>query len=514
MAELEAQLFASGLPVEALMEKAALALSRRLLELPIAAGVLVLVGPGHNGGDGLVIARELHLAGVPVRLWCPFERRRPLTECHWRHAGWLGISILEHHPDPGDPTLWIDALFGIGQKRPPGEGLELLLEERQRRRPGSLIAIDVPTGLCADSGCLLGAGGATAALTLTVGLIKRGLVQDIALARVGQLERIDLGLPEMLLSALAPEVPLGLGQGDIGQAPAAALNPAAAKYDRGRLLLVAGSQRYRGAAALALSGASASGCGSIRAALPREVAESIWQSQPHVVVETALPATMDGGLNLAPLADGDWSRLDAIVLGPGLGSGPGRASSVEPEDEGATWGRLQTFAGLLLLDADGLNRLVAASSSAAATWLQGRRGPSWITPHRGEFNRLFPDLSDLEPLEAAGAAARRSGAAVLLKGARSVVAAPDGRRWQLLDAAADAARAGLGDVLAGYAAGRGALACSSSAVGAADGDAAHLAAAALAHALAGCHCRRQEGPGGVTPMAVARQLALSGQRAG
>ena len=105
MAALEEKLFASGLPVEALMEKAALAVSRRLLEgppphpgPPLAAGVVVLVGPGHNGGDGLVVARELHLAGVPVRLWCPFERRKPLTERHWSHALWLGSPFWRSPP--------------------------------------------------------------------------------------------------------------------------------------------------------------------------------------------------------------------------------------------------------------------------------------------------------------------------------------------------------------------------------------------------------------------------------
>lgn len=96
MAQLEQQLFDSGLPVEALMEKAALTISARLLSEPgaLREGALVLVGPGHNGGDALVVARELHLAGVRVRLWSPFERQKPLTASHWRHALWLGIERL------------------------------------------------------------------------------------------------------------------------------------------------------------------------------------------------------------------------------------------------------------------------------------------------------------------------------------------------------------------------------------------------------------------------------------
>ena len=527
MAQLEQRLFDSGLPVAALMEKAALALTERLRQRlrphagrsgeggerfwPAEAGVLVLVGPGHNGGDGLVVARELHLAGLPVRIWSPFERHKPLTADHLRHALWLGIPRLGEPPDPSDPALWLDALFGIGQRRAPGEAIERLLEERQRQRPGALVAVDGPTGLCADSGLLLGWGGATAALTWSIGLLKRGFLQDRALARVGELERIDLGLPAVLLAELPGTTPLGLRAGDAASAPWPALDPAAAKYGRGRLLVVAGSRRYRGAAALCLAGASASGCGSVRAALPEELAGDLWLSQPHVVLEAALPSGVGGGLDLAALELPDLTRLDALLLGPGLGPADatgrlGEAAGAGGTGEEGVWQWLQRFAGLLLLDADGLNRLAwRGQADGAAAWLAARGGPTWITPHRSEFDRLFPQWSALEPLEAAASAAGASGAVVLLKGARSVVAAPDGRLWQVSQAAPESARAGLGDTLAGYGAGRGAMA-----VAAGVGqplDAALLAAIALEHAQAGCRCLRRHGPGGVTPEAVAAALA-------
>jgi len=498
MAALENELFASGLPVEALMEKAALAVSRRLLEgAPMAAGVVVLVGPGHNGGDGLVVARELHLAGVPVRLWCPFERRKPLTERHWSHARWLGIPALEEPPDPEDPGLWIDALFGNGQRRPPGEAIETPLHARERAGAGPLVAIDVPTGLCGDTGRLLGQRAARADLTLCVGLWKRGLVQDSALRWVGQLERVDLGLPRALLAQLPPDQPLGLGgpgraAHDAAMAPRPAAEPAAGKYERGRLLVVAGSAPYRGAAHLALAGATASGVGSLRARVPARVAEHLWMVLPHVVLEERR------------LAAGGLDRLDAVLVGPGLGPGPavpGGAEELEP-----WWGALRAFAGLLVVDADGLNRISPA-------WLRGRAGPTWLTPHAGEFRRLWPALAELPPLEAAAEAARDSGVAVLLKGARSVIAAPDGRRWQLMDARGAAARAGLGDGLAGYAAGMGARVIAG--LGARDGhglapgepDASWLALAALDHAQAGCRATRALGPGGATPLAVTELLA-------
>ena len=502
MAALEAELFASGLPVESLMEKAALAVSRRLLDLRDwrgagripAEGVVVLVGPGHNGGDGLVVARELHLAGIPVQLWSPFERRKPLTERHWRHAHWLEIPVLVEPPAAEGPELWIDALFGNGQSRAPGHTIEALLEARNRSSR-ELVAIDVPTGLCSDTGALLGRTAARADLTLCIGLWKRGLVQDRALSWVGRLERVDLGLPRKLLERLPADQPLGLGGPPAGpairasrddrDAPRPEPDPAAGKYGRGRLLVIAGSARYRGAGHLALAGATASGCGSLRAALPPAMGEALWMVHPHVVLEEP------------PLGPSSFERLDAVLVGPGLGSRPDLlqpGGDMRPLCE-PWWDPLQGFPGLLVLDADGLNRINPA-------WLSQRQGPTWITPHGGEFGRLFPDLAESPPLEAAAEAARRTGVTVLLKGARSVIAAADGRRWQVIRACGAAARAGLGDVLAGYAAGLGSRA---SACGGLDG--ALLAVAALDHALAGCRCTERHGPGGATPQAIATTLA-------
>ncbi len=516
MAAIEQELFASGLPVEALMEKAALAVSRRLLRQPDpdpGHGLLVLVGPGHNGGDGLVVAREWHLAGRPVRIWCPFERRRPLTDAHLRHARWLGIPQLQAPPDPADPALWVDALFGLGQTRPAGEEVETLLRERQQRRPEGLVAIDVPTGLSSDDGGLLGTVAACAATTYTIGLIKRGLVQDTALRWVGRLERIDLGLGPSLRRHLPDDPLLGLSAIDQAEAPWPALDPAAGKYGRGRLLVLAGSRRFRGAAHLALAGATASGCGSIRMAPARELAADLWQVHPHLVLEPGLGATPTGGLALADLPEGWLERLDAVLVGPGLGDlGNGdHPPAAIAAGEGRRWRDLSDFTGLLVLDADGLNRL----ATMGADWLQRRRGPTWITPHAEEFRRLFPDLATLPRPEAAAAASLRSGASVLLKGARSVVAAPDGRRWQLLTACPEAARAGLGDVLAGYAAGRGAMALAAIAPEGTEGhhgDGAWLAAAALDHALAGLRCRDRRGAGGASPQAVAEELAFGAPR--
>jgi NAD(P)H-hydrate epimerase len=352
------------------------------------------------------------------------------------------------------------------------------------------------------------------------------LVQDQALSWVGKLERIDLALPRALLERLPQQQPLALAVADLAELPGLPLDPALGKYGRGRLLVVAGSDRYRGAAALALAGATASGCGSVRAALPEAVAAGLWQSQPQVVIQRSLASCPAGGLALGELQSTDLQRLDALVVGPGIGTAVGEkavgekavgdqavsasaggGAYIDEEISGAEldfWQALHRSPALLLLDADGLNRLAGPIARqfgvSPAAWLSGRVGPSWITPHAGEFARLFPELASLPALEAAAAAARASGAAVLLKGARTVVAAPDGRCWQLRQAASAVARAGLGDVLAGYAGGLGALAL-------AEGwpaDAQLLAAAALAHASTGL--RLQQNGLAASPEQLARQL--------
>lgn len=449
MAALEQEWLASGLPVPALMEKVGLAMAAWCLARPqlLTDGVLVLVGPGHNGGDGLVVARELAQAGVRVRFWCPLPLRQALTQEHHRHLQWLGMAELTDPPDPSSPELWLEALFGLGQKRPLPASLASLLRQRQQLRPGRLVSVDLPAGLDGDCGRPFQGGAAVACATLTVGLIKRGLVQDAALEHVGALHRIEAGVPQRLLAGLGERPVLQVSGDDLLSLPWPRPHRAAMKYQRGRLLVMAGSERYRGAASLALEGALASGAGSVRAALPKDLAAAIWQQWPEVVLEAALPAPAAAGLDW-----GGWlhrealTRLDAVLLGPGIGVA---ADLWETQAE-----PLLSFPGLLVLDADGLNQL--AASSVGWRWLLARSGPTWITPHAGEFARLFPEFDLAQPLEAARRAADCSGAHVVLKGAHSVVAAPGRALHQLISGHPRTARTGLGDVLAGFVAGWGA----------------------------------------------------------
>ena len=491
MLALEQEWLASGLPVAALMETVGQRMADWFLARPqlLTSGVLVLVGPGHNGGDGLVVGRKLFEANVDVRVWAPIALRKPLTQEHWRHLLWLGATCLQSSPDPAEQGLWIEALFGLGQKRPLPVDLADLLQRRQRHFPRRLVSLDCPAGLDSDTGCPIEGGAAMASHTLCVGLIKRGLVQDAAIAHVGCLHRIDPAVPVRLTQSLASPPTLRLRADDLAALPRPPELPAAMKYQRGRLLVIAGSERYRGAAHLALRGALASGAGSVEACLPDCVAEHLWQWAPEVVLRADLPSDRQGSLEWGQaLVQGDLARLDAVLLGPGLGMVQGCWQQwAEP---------LLEFSGLLVLDADGLNQLAAADGGWR--WLLKRSGPTWITPHGSEFERLFPDCQMGSALDKAAAAADCSGVAVLLKGAHSVIASPGGDVRQLTDTDPEVARTGLGDLLAGHAAGWGSRCL------AAKGNLSFedLAASALLHAVAAQTCDQSSGA-----IAISEQLA-------
>ncbi len=454
MLAIEEKIFASGLPVASLMEKVGLGMTswfkknKYLLE----EGVCLLIGPGHNGGDGLVVARELFLSGIDVKIWCPFEIRKELTSQLFRHVSWLGIQQLLSPPDPKDPSLWIDALFGLAQSRPLPSFLSELFQTRNLYQSGRLVSLDIPSGLNPDSGVPFLGSAAIASTTLTVGLYKRGLIQDSALGFVGNLVRIDIGINQSLLKDFCSKQPLQIISKDLPSIPFPNPSQNSMKYERGRTLIISGSNHFKGAANLTIQGALSSGVGSIKAALPREIGDLLWQLAPEVVFVSPLESSKKGGAKIGHfLKDFDLSRVDSILFGPGLGSLGDQWNLVDEP--------LSTFSGLLVIDADGLNRL--AGSLLGWSWLKRRNGPTWITPHQAEFRNLFPEIKTEKPLDAALEASRLSGAAVLLKGAHSVIAEKNGSLWQLVNSVPFVARSGLGDLLAGYLAGVGALAISS-----------------------------------------------------
>ena len=246
------------------------------------------------------------------------------------------------------------------------------------------------------------------------------------------------------------------------------------KYQRGRVLVVAGSEKYRGAASLALNGALASGVGSVSALLPKSVSSALWSTHPEVLLSGDLDTFPEGSSNFSNvLKEVDLNRFDSILLGPGLGIA-GKKDSFDNV--------LKDFKGLLILDADAINRLSLTHNGLK--WLNDRKGPTWLTPHIEEFKRLFPLIDCSNPLKAAIEAAKICSSSVLLKCAHSVISDPEGKTWQIGQVNSSVARTGLGDVLAGFVSGVGAFGLASTN----RLDTNLLAASALMHAYAGAAC--------------------------
>ena len=490
MQNIEKKMFSMGMPVEALMEKVGIGISSWILDSQglIENGAIVLVGPGHNGGDGLVVARELYIAGVDVSIWCPFPLKKELTQKHFDYALHIGINNLEHKPDSNTDLLWIEALFGLGQSRIISDEILNLLNSKKKFSPDKLISIDVPAGLNSDNGNLISNTSCIASSTLSLGLFKSGLIQDSAIDCVGDLEIVDIGIPENILADLPETQPLRISFSDLTTFVWPKPPQSKSKYQRGRVLLVVGSEKYRGAASLALNGALASGAGSISALLPSSVASDLWSTHPEVLLLGDLDTFQNGASDFSKvLHEIDLNRFDSILLGPGLGI---------TEEKDCFGADLLNFKGILILDADAINRL--SKTSKGWKWLNDRRGPTWLTPHIDEFKRLFPFVDCSYPMKAGIEAAKICGSSVLLKCAHSVIADPMGKTWQIGQVDSSVARTGLGDVLAGFVAGMGAISLASS--GKLDTNL--LAASALIHAYAGASCSN-----GSNASAVCTQLS-------
>ena len=488
MENFESQILSSGMPESALMEKVGQSMADWFIqhfEL-LEEGVIVLVGPGHNGGDGLVVARELHLAGVDVKIWCPLPITKTLTANHLAHANWLGIKRLQSLPNVAGNSLWIDAVFGLAQTRKLPNRIDILFKERQLKVPGRLVSLDIPSGICSDSGKPFSDGAAVASFTLTVGLFKQGLVQDFGMSNVGCLVRIDLGLPKDLLEESPTPLPLRVSSSDLKTIIWPELSLTANKYERGRLLVIAGSDKYLGAGWLAIQGALASGAGHIQAAVPKTLVNNLWKMAPEVVLASGFEQFSKDRSIKRFLAIQELDRVDSLLIGPGIG------------ESGENWltlaESLQDFGGLLVIDADALNRL--SFSDEGWKWIKRRNAPTWITPHHVEFRRLFPNIKKSSLLDEAIEAAQLSGAGVLLKGAHSVIADRYGRAWQLGDTDPWVARAGLGDLLAGFVAGVGAVSMASETGLSTD----FLAISAFMHAEAARRCKKGSSPSSIVDL--------------
>ncbi len=452
MLDLENEIFSQGMPQEALMEKVGIQLSKWLLKRKslLKEGVVVLLGPGHNGGDGAVIAKELFLKGYLVKLWCPFPLKKTLTISYVNYLTSLGVEKLGEPPNPEDKYLWIDAIFGNNQKRKVDEDIIELINKKFKKKSGKVVSIDVPTGLCPNTGKPFLKNAAKANYNLVVGLNKIGLLQDTALPYVGELHHIDIGISNNQLCKIESKI-LKISYQDLRTINLSVLPKNSSKYKRGRTLLIAGSEKYPGAARLAIKGAMSSGAGFVSAILPEIVSKSIWQVEPEAVVIGRLEGDPYGNSILFDaLKNVDFSAYDSIVIGPGIG--------LNEDDWEKSTQYLLDIKGLLILDADALNRI--SKSNLGPKFFLERKSETWITPHYKEFMRLFPEIECTNRVEQAIKAAKEFDISILLKGANSIIASNE-KAWQLFGTDPETARAGLGDLLSGFIGGCSAIELSS-----------------------------------------------------
>jgi len=410
----EKEMFSDGMPQEALMEKAGIQISRWLLKKKplLKNGITVFIGPGHNGGDGAVIARELFLKGFNVQVWCPFPIKKTLTNDQLNYLTSIGVTKLVEPPDANGKELWIDAVFGNNQTRKVDEKLIKLFNQKFDKKSGKIISIDIPTGLCPDKGEPFLDNAVKADYTLAIGLYKIGLTQDSALPFIGELHHIDIGMPISKLSKIDKKI-FKVTYKDLKNIDLPSLPRNSNKYKRGRTLLIAGSEKYPGAAYLALKGAISSGAGYISAVLPELVAESIWQVAPEIVLKDTMQSNQNGNASLfSALKNIDLNVFDSVAVGPGIG--------IDNDDWQKSKDYLIDYGGLLILDADALNRI--SESNLGSNFFLERKFKTWITPHSKEFRRLFPNIKSDTNVGLALEAAKKFNISILLKGANSIVA--------------------------------------------------------------------------------------------
>ncbi|MBD1922107.1 NAD(P)H-hydrate dehydratase [Microcoleus sp. FACHB-831] len=455
MRQIEGRIFAAGMPVAALMEKVAGLIAKRinqLLSAPLKKGgfnlplgtenwggslrIGILVGPGHNGGDALVVARELHFQGYKVVIYSPFSRLKELTQQHAQYAKSLGIPFSEEISLLQDCDLIIDGLFGFGLEIAIADPIASAINQiNSLSKP--IISIDLPSGLHTDTGEVLGTA-IRATHTLCLGLWKLGLLQDQALDYVGKAELIDFDIPLADIEAVLgnpPPIQRITKTSAFAHLPLPR-PPVTHKYKQGHLLLICGSRRYAGGALLTGLGARASGVGMLSIAVPEYLKLILAAQLPEALI-IGCPETESGAIADIP-TEIELSKYSAIACGPGI------TIDAKPIVE-----KVLESDRPLVLDADALNIL----ANFYRHFLQrgNRHANTVLTPHAGEFKRLFPDLTDptKDRVDAVREASQLSGAIVLLKGARTVISNPSGSVSIIPESTPALARGGSGDVLTG-----------------------------------------------------------------
>lgn len=434
MAAADAAAVAAGTPVRDLMESAGGAVASAVRERYRRQPTVVLCGPGNNGGDGFVAARHLHDAGWPVRLVllgsldalkgdAAHAARLWARPVETLSSSLLASSLLEGRP------LVIDAFFGAGLSRPV-DGVAAQLLAQADSLGLSVVAVDVPSGLQGDTGEVLGQS-MKAELTVTFFRAKPGHCSLQGRELCGEVVIADIGIPPAALGDIKPT--LWKNEPILWSSLLRRRDLDDHKYKRGHLTILGGANAT-GAARLAALAARRTGAGLVTIAGPRAALPIYQGAEPGNLVTESDSDESFGQL----LAD---ERRNAVLIGPGSGRNRRTRQAV-----------LSALAlqRQVVLDADALT----VFSQRPGGLFEAISGPVVMTPHAGEFRQVFPDLAGIpSKVERTRAAARRSGATVLLKGPDTVIAAPDGRAVVNIHASSALATAGSGDVLSGIVAG-------------------------------------------------------------
>jgi hydroxyethylthiazole kinase-like uncharacterized protein yjeF len=437
MREADARTIAAGTPGSTLMTRAGQAVAAAAEEMLIGrGGVLVVCGPGNNGGDGFVAARFLAERGhdVAVALLGPPGRIR--GDAAQAFMEWTGPVVDAGDITPSRTALLIDALFGSGLDRDLEDEARGVVERlNAARRP--ILSVDIPSGIDGDTGQVRGAA-VRATRTVTFARRKPGHLLYPGRAHCGPVQVVDIGIADRTVAGIAGGT--FVNHPELWRPAFPRPDPDAHKYRRGHTLVLSGDAVHTGAARLAARGALRVGSGLVTIGSP---AEAMAVNAAHLTAIMLRPCDWPSDLQ-GILSD---TRFSAVALGPALGVGSGTQELV----------RVALRAGRAgVLDADALTSFAGEAALLFAE-LANQDRPVVLTPHEGEFARLFEGHTDIRDapskLERARRAAAVSGAVMVLKGPDTVIAAPDGRTAINENGTPYLATAGSGDVLSGIVAG-------------------------------------------------------------
>lgn len=447
MAAIEAAYVSQGGDIADLMERAGRAVANEIVKRHAPAPTLVLCGPGNNGGDGYVVARHLRARGFPVTVAQWGDPANLPEPARAMAALWRGeVDTLDSTTCPEPRPIVVDALLGSGLNRPPPPWLPACLHFYSHNRH-FVVAIDVPSGLHGDRAKFLDQHTWNAALTVTFQRKRSAHVLMPGRAHCGETVVADIGLESVTGIAAWEHFKTGIDDFPGHMAPFENVpvlhrwpkwKPAGHKYDRGHVLAVSGPAHQTGAIRLVARAALRAGAGLVTVAAPADALPVVCAHQTAVMAEPFTDAASLAGLM-------GQRRRTVAIIGPGNGATEETRHNVEALL--ATRTRVVLDADALTAFAECPDRLFNGINPNGA-----RRWSNVMTPHEGEFERLFPGLLGRAVNKAAAAveAAYEADAVIVLKGADTVVATPrEVFAYISTDAPADLATAGSGDVLAG-----------------------------------------------------------------